>query len=98
MIAALLGASAYGSSAPRRSFKVQPANYTHPMIVSKSHEIDGWNKQVASKKKMRDADRQIKVGNLKLTLIDWGITPVVSAKTSALIRKQLRLVTGISAV
>lgn len=103
LIAALLGAT--GFSAPpkfrnpgTRTVKLRPANYTHPMIVSKSHEIAGWNKQVDAKKKMRENERHIKASKLRLTMLDLGVYYVPSPKTSAIIRKQLRLATGIPAV
>lgn len=103
LLAALLGATGIKHVNPygkfgTRTVKLRPANYTHPMIVSNDHQIAGWNKQVRAKKNMRENERHIKANKLKLTMMDLGISYVPSAKTSAIIRKQLRLATGIPAV
>lgn len=73
MLAAGTAAAFGGSEGPamgfsRRTVKVRPDNYTHPMVVSSEAEIAKWNNKVAKKKHDRNMRRlQLRrnlIGNL----------------------------------
>lgn len=49
--------SPYEYHGERRTVKVRPANYTHPMIVSSPAEITAWNGRVALAKQDRNMQR-----------------------------------------
>lgn len=44
----------------RRTVKVRPANYTHPMVVSSPAEITAWNRDVVKKKRERLGNRNMR--------------------------------------
>jgi hypothetical protein len=59
VLAGLLGStpSPYEYRSQRRTVKVRPANYTHPMIVSSPAEINAHNGRVALAKQDRKMQR-----------------------------------------
>lgn len=65
----------------RRTVKVRPANYTHPMVVSSPAEINAHNGRVALAKQDRKMQRQ----RTRRATRDWldGMAGVYKFKVSA---------------